>query len=41
MARVTALVQIARPERALEAARLLIVCGCALALIAAGPALPF
>jgi hypothetical protein len=39
MARVIALPQIAR-RKPLEALRLLIVCGCALALIAAGHFLP-
>ncbi|WP_256449490.1 hypothetical protein [Novosphingobium sp. G106] len=40
MARVIALTRTARQEP-LEALRILIVCGCALALIAAGEALPF
>jgi hypothetical protein len=40
MARVIALTQAARREP-IEALRTLIVCGCALALIAAGQALPF
>jgi hypothetical protein len=40
MARVIALTRTARPAP-LEALRVLIVCGCALALIAAGRALPF
>jgi hypothetical protein len=40
MARIIALAQTARQEP-LEALRVAIVCGCALALIAAGQALPF
>ncbi|HEX8058255.1 MAG TPA: hypothetical protein VF481_16440 [Novosphingobium sp.] len=40
MARVIALARTARQEP-LEALRVVIVCGCALALIAAGHALPF
>lgn len=42
MARVIALARTAaRRNRQLEALRMLIVCGCALALILAGRALPF
>jgi len=41
MARVLALVHAPQQETWLEAMRVCIVCGCALALIAAGRALPF
>jgi hypothetical protein len=41
MARVIALARTAHRHRQLEALRMLIVCGCALALILAGRALPF
>jgi hypothetical protein len=41
MARVIALAQIAQHDRLTDALRTLIVCGCALALIAAGHSLPF
>jgi hypothetical protein len=40
MARVIALAQTIQAQRYLEALRLLIVCGCALALIGAGYPLP-
>jgi hypothetical protein len=41
MARVIALAHAPQPPAWLEPLRMLVVCGCAIALIAAGRALPF